>query len=180
VTNAETGPGERPSRRVVDQRIRNRVIEYFEVAASFEAQRKCERDIPIVHVPYEVISEWKDWVWKDPRQDSDLPGIYTQEEFQALCDYQVVWEVATKAVPDDFPSLAQVQALPDWGKLRSTAESALAVFGRRGKMPEDNEVPEAAGRRPVRANLARMSLRATSGSVLPPHRFGPPCGLGFR
>lgn len=140
MTNSESGTEAPPSGRVVDQRIRNRIIEYLEVAESFEVQRKYERDVPIVHVPYEVINQWEDWVARDPRQDPDMPGIYTSEEVEALCHYQAVWEAATTAVPDDYPALEMVQALPEWENLRSAAKSALGVFKKRGKLPEDHEV----------------------------------------
>jgi hypothetical protein len=141
VSSGSTGSEDRPSERVVEQRIRNRVIEYFEVAASFDAQQKYARDVPIAHVPYEVINQWEDWVWKDPRSDPDLPTVYAADEVEALRQYQSVWDVACRAVSDDFPSLDQVQALPEWEQLRQAAESALGVFARRGRMPEDHELP---------------------------------------
>lgn len=38
---------ERPSDRVIEQRVRNRLIEYFELASSVAGQQEYERDAPI-------------------------------------------------------------------------------------------------------------------------------------
>ena len=135
------GANERPSGRVVEQRIRNRVREYFEVASSYEAQRQYERDAPIAHVPYEVINQWDDWVKHDPREDSHQLEVYSPDEVEALCDYQAALDVACHAVSDNYPPLDEVQSLPEWHQLRQAAGAALAVFARRGKLPEEYEVP---------------------------------------
>jgi hypothetical protein len=50
------GPGE----RVAEQRVRNRIIEYLELAASLAAQADYDSAVPIAHVPYEVINQWED------------------------------------------------------------------------------------------------------------------------
>jgi hypothetical protein len=134
------GDPAKPSRRVVEQRVRNRIIEYLELASSFEAQQEYERDVPIEHVPYEVINQWEDWVHKDPREDRDLPDVYDGAEVEAMCQFHAAWDDAASAVPNNYPSLSEVQALPEWSRLRDTARSALSVFMRRGKMSEDHEV----------------------------------------
>lgn len=129
-----------PSRRIVAQRIRNRVIEYLELASSFEEQRECERNAPIAHIPYEVIEQWVDWVRMDPKQDPDLSDVYDRDEAEALGRFHTVWEAAVRAVPDNYPTLSEVQGLAEWKRLRDAAMLALAVFMRRGTMPEDHEV----------------------------------------
>jgi hypothetical protein len=127
-------PGGDPSERVIDQRARNRIIEYLELAASFAAQRKYERAAPIVHVPYEVIAQWEDWV---PHLDLVLgtSEVYTVEEAEALTRFQAIWDEAVSALGNHYPPLEDVQAMPAWERLRREAESALAIFARRGKLP---------------------------------------------
>jgi hypothetical protein len=138
----ETRPAEdAPSPRLVEQRIRNRVIEYLALASSFDAQRKYERDVPIEHVPYEIINMWEDSFPVDPRRQSDLPHVYSPDEVVAIRDYQSVWDLTADALPDPYPSLADVQAMPEWETLRRAAEMASEVFARRGKFPEDREAP---------------------------------------
>jgi hypothetical protein len=128
-----------PSKRVVDQRIRNRIIEYFELAASYESQLAYERDVPIAHVPYEVINQWEDWVPPAPMKMVNDLRVFSTAELQAIEDFQPVWEATAAAVPDDYPPLSAVQALPAWDELRRQALIALGVFQVRGKLPEDQE-----------------------------------------
>lgn len=126
--------------RLIEQRVRNRIIEYLELAASFEEQRRYERAVPIAHVPYEVINQWDDWVWTDPASNTYNLDIYAAAEVDALCHF---WETLAKvsdAVPDNYPALSDVQATPEWMLLRETAERALEVLMKRGKLPEDVEI----------------------------------------
>jgi hypothetical protein len=67
---------DKPSRRVAERCVRIRIIEYLELASSFEAQQEYERDVPVAHVPYEIINQWEDWVHKDPREDRDFSDVY--------------------------------------------------------------------------------------------------------
>jgi hypothetical protein len=130
-----------PSRRLVEQRLRNRVIEYFELVGRSESQRDYVASAPaFVNVPYEIINQWEDWVPEDPRRSQALAAVYSPDEVQALRDYHGAWEIAADAIPDDYPSLAAVQALPEWEQLTEAAASAGSVFARRGKLPEDQEV----------------------------------------
>jgi len=134
------GDPDEPSRRVVEQRVRNRIIEYLEPASSLEAQQQYERDVPIAHVPYELINQWEDWVHKDPREDRDLSDVYDGAEVEAMCQFHAAWEDAASAVANNYPPLSEAQALTEWDRLREAARSALSVFMRRGKMSEDHEV----------------------------------------
>lgn len=128
-----------PSERVVDQRIRNRIIEYFELAASFDHQLAYEKNAPIAYVPYEVINQWEDWVPAGPMTAAKDPSVFSAAELQEMQDFQLVWESTAAAFPDDYPPLSDVQALPAWDQLRQQAERALRVFEVRGKLPEDQE-----------------------------------------
>jgi hypothetical protein len=124
----------------MEQRVRNRVIEYLELASSFEEQQEHERAFPIAHIPYEVINQWEDWVHMDPREDLNRSDVYDSAEVQAMGQFHATWDDVASAIPDDYPPVSEVQVLPEWGRLRDAAESALSVFMRRGKMPEDHEV----------------------------------------
>lgn len=129
------------SERIVQQRIRNRVIEYLELAASFEEQRRYERNVPIAHVPYEVINQWEDNFPQGPPAEFQRGDAFTPEEVRAITEFHQVWEAVAKALPDDFPTLDAVQAMVAWETLREVAASTYAVLMQRGKMPEDREVP---------------------------------------
>lgn len=128
------------SDRLIEQRIRNRIIEYLELASSFEDQRRYEHDAPVAHVPYEVINQWGDQVWKHPSENPYRLDIYDAAEVEALVLYQEVLEAVARAVPDDYPGLTDVQAMPEWRLLRDTAQHTFGVLMRRGKFPEDREI----------------------------------------
>jgi hypothetical protein len=128
------------SDRLIEQRVRNRIVEYLELAASFEDQRRYEQDVPIAYVPYEVINQWGDQVWRNPRENPYNGDIYDAAEVEALVRYQEFLEEVSRALPDDYPPLIDVQATPEWQLLRDTAEHALGVLMKRGKFAEDREI----------------------------------------
>jgi hypothetical protein len=138
---AGSGADDRPSERVVEQRIRNRVIEYLDLAASFEVQQRYERDAPIAYIPSEVIEQWADNFPRTPRPDADLLDVYSTDEVEAIRQFHALWDAAADAIPDGYPSLSEVQAMPQWEQLRLAAASARDIFARRGPMPEHQEVP---------------------------------------
>ena len=128
-----------PTDRVVEQRVRNRIIEYFELTSSVALQSAYEKAAPIAHVPYEVINQWEDQLPNGPDAIVE-PSVYTQEELDALARFHAVWNATAEAVPNNYPTLSEVQRLPAWERLRAEAESALTVFAHRGKLSEDHEV----------------------------------------
>jgi len=131
----------RPSRRIVAQRVRNRIIEYLELAASFEDQITYQRNAPNISVPNEVINQWEDWNSTDPREHWTSPeGVYTPEEVEAVQSFHTTWEHVADGTPDPLPELEATQRLAEWDELRRAARSALDVFAYRGPLPEDREL----------------------------------------
>ena len=123
--------------------MRNRIIEYLELAASYEAQLAYEKAVPFVQVPYEVINQWEDLVPSPPQQIVDDRAVFSSLELQAIEEFRPIWKAAACAVGDDYPPLSDVQALPEWDSLRQQAEVGLRVFQLRGKLPEDEEALDA-------------------------------------
>lgn len=128
---------ESPSDQVIDQRIRNRIIEYLELASSFEDQRIYQSKAP-VHVPNEIINQWEDWV-PDPRRPHFSEPVFSREEQHAIIAYHHVWTEVCKATPKRLPSLEILFETAEWQRLRDAAVSASAVFAVRGRLPEDEE-----------------------------------------
>jgi hypothetical protein len=133
-------PRAQPCARVIEQRIRNRVIESLELAGSFDQQDQYRAIVPFVNVAYEVINGFGDVVPSDPRTDAGILSVYTASEVTALGAFYDAWRIATQALPDNFPSNAHAQSLPEWIEMRAVAHVALAVFELRGRMSEDREV----------------------------------------
>ena len=130
---------EQPTERIVQQRIRNRIMEYFALAASFEEQRRYELAAPIAQVAYEVINQWGDQLPQGAERELERSSVFSSDEVAALRAFEMVLEKTSRVVPDDYPTLDRVQAMPVWEELRQAAVEALAVFDRRGSMPEDRE-----------------------------------------
>jgi len=116
-------------------RVRNRLIEYLEVAASFDEQREYQRRAPGVNVAGEVLHQWEDWLTEDWPQRYAGP-IFSEAERAAMTAYHAVVDPLAKGAVAPSLSLEQVQELPQWQGLRAAAENTLAVFMQRGKLPE--------------------------------------------
>ena len=139
VSSDGTSRPDQPSERVVAQRIRNRVIEYLDLAGSFEEQREYEINVPIAHVPYEVNNQWGDQFPQGPEREFDRSTVFSADEQAAALAFDRVLQEVSRATPDDYPTLDAVQAMPAWDRLRQAALDAGAVFARRGKLSEDIE-----------------------------------------
>ena len=118
---------------VVLQRIRNRIIEYLELASSFDAQTRYHAAAPGVRVPNEVLNQWEDWADGDWLQ---YEPAFTPDEIGAMRRFQRVWEDVCNATPSDLPDLDELLPTPSWRQLAAGAEQALAVFMRSGPRPE--------------------------------------------
>ena len=125
------------SRILLDQRIRNRIIEYLETASSYEEQLQYEANVPIVHVPNEMINEWADYV--DLDRDDYRGPVYSTEEKAAIIRFDGIWNQVIEETPEKMPSLETLLGSPPWEKLRIGAQEALDVFRLRGKCDENRE-----------------------------------------
>lgn len=123
----------RPSERVVGQRIRNRVIEYLELASSFDQQRDFDRRVCAAH---EIIEMWVDWTGPDHQFADD---VYTDDERKALSLFHTDWEMAANATSGSAPRIVEVQQRVEWQRMRASAEQALATLMQRGKLSEETE-----------------------------------------
>jgi hypothetical protein len=122
--------------RYVRQRIRNRIIEYLELASSFDEQAEYQSAAPNIHVPSEVLNQWADWVSGDWREYIAAP-VFTSDEIEAVARFHDVWSGVCDATPDDLPDLQDLVGTMPWRQLAAAASSALAAFHPNGRSPED-------------------------------------------
>lgn len=122
--------------RLVEQRVRNRLIEYLTLASSFEEQREYQAAVPAISVPNEVINQWEDWASEQSLAGFG-PPVFTSDECVALTAFGRIWEQVACETPAELPSLEETLRLPEWEQLRAAAEAAVKVFERRGRLPED-------------------------------------------
>ena len=128
------------SKQLIFQRVRNRIIEYLEVASSFDEQRKYQKAVPFVSVPSEMINQFEDSVPnKGVLDDFELP-VYSTVEQAALRQFYKTWGDVAQNTPNPLPPLEETLKLTKWKELREAAEETLVVFLDRGKLSEDKEI----------------------------------------
>jgi hypothetical protein len=128
-----------PSRRLVMQRVHNRMIEYWEFASSVEAQREFERTHPFAAAAWEVIEQWADWEWAHGDPLFREPA-FTSDERGAVNEFHRVWAPiarTSRGIPDDLESAARTD---EFARIREAAARSLEVFRVRGRLPEDEEI----------------------------------------
>ncbi len=127
-------------RALLPSEFRNRIIEYLELASSFEAQQHYREHVPIAHVPNEVINQWEDWVPTPPTNAEWDDVVYSADELTAIETFNSTWDRVVAAMPNELQTLEQVQTLAEWTELRDAATAASAVLNRRGQFPEGQEI----------------------------------------
>lgn len=132
-----------PSDRLIAQRVRNRVIEYLELASSYAYQREYRDAVPQLNMPFEIINKWEDWTSRDAEGNLLILSVYSAPEADQLRLVDVAWQRAADSMPDypAWPTLEEAQATAGWDELRVAASMALTVFERRGRFSDDEENP---------------------------------------
>lgn len=125
----------RPSERVLLQRVRNQLIDYLEIAASFQAQQEFQTQAPQTHVATEVLEQWADWVSPNWQEELKAP-TFSEQERNAITQFQIIWENTHKTLVRPLPVLEYIQLAPAWQQLRVAAEECLWVFMLRGKLSD--------------------------------------------
>jgi hypothetical protein len=127
------------SRQLVHQRIRNRIIEYLEIAASTEEQRDYERRVPIAQVPNEMINMWEDVVHADNWDWYSRP-VFSIEESEAIRAFHDVWLAVADETPEPMPHTIELLiGTPAWNRLMVAARDTLQVLSLRGRFDEETE-----------------------------------------
>lgn len=126
-----------PTRIVVAQRIRNRIMDCLELFSSYEEQLEHQRVAP-VHVPDQIINMWEDWVGGDSL-DWFAEPVFSEQEQLAIREFHATWQRVCDMTPKHLPDLSKLIGTDPWEQLRLGAEAALKVFAARGRLDEDRE-----------------------------------------
>ena len=121
---------------IVIQRIRNRIIDYLELASSFDEQSAYQAAVPHINVPNEVINQWEDWVSPDWSNYITAP-VFSPDEIIAIGQFYDVWEAVAAATPNTLPPLQTLFDTGEWQRLASAAAASLTVLHVRGRLSED-------------------------------------------
>jgi len=115
-------------KKLLQHRIRNRLIEYFDLSSEEIAQwGACE-----------IVNQWQDIVphgWDPGFFDQPVFSAAEQSHIQNFC---VIWNAAADATPDDdIFSVAVLNTSPQWRKFLHDARAAFECFSKRGKFSEE-------------------------------------------
>ncbi len=129
------------SRQLVEQRMRNRTIEYLEMANCEAELLDYQANVP-VNIFDELVNQWEDLSPEPgltPKNSWYPLTVYSEEEVDEVLRFHAVWDAISRSTPPHIDRIEDFFALPEWNRLRSAAASALAVFVKRGKLSEDEE-----------------------------------------
>lgn len=125
-----------PEQPIGLRRVRNRIIEYLELASSFEAQRQLQAATPAMSAPDEVLNQWEDWVTPDWKQHFTEP-VFSAEERNGIAQFAREWSGIADGAPHPLPPLDILITTPNWQALQRAAAALLAVFLLRGRSDEN-------------------------------------------
>jgi hypothetical protein len=121
---------------LVEQRVRNRIIEWLEVVAAYQV------DPP----PYdlnEILNQWQDWNATPASVERYPQPVYTHEEARSLVSVGVAWSEFCEATPNRIVHEGEHLSKPEWAKLVAASNGALSVLCLRGRLSEESAVGRA-------------------------------------
>jgi hypothetical protein len=127
---------DKPSKQVVLQCIRNRIIEYLDGISSREWAEK-NKHVSSTYVVDDAVNQWDDWVrpgWRDYL----IPPVFSIDEQDAISSYHTTLENVDDSISNALPDI--LRDTPEWEDLRRQAERSLSVFLERGRFSDDEEV----------------------------------------
>ncbi|MFT7775664.1 hypothetical protein [Roseateles sp.] len=120
------------SSQLVEQRVRNRIIEWLELIVEYEAS-------PPGFDLNEVLNQWEDWNPCATTNSESYPTpVYTSSETVLLVSVHHAWQEFCGATPQIITQDSSELIKPQWATLVSVATSALGELNKRGKLPEDH------------------------------------------
>jgi hypothetical protein len=123
---------ERPPLRIVEQRLRNRLMELLDAIATEAADS-----------PYDAINDWEFLGGSlDSRRPQELAApVYTKEEIEAVGQVHQAWRRLERDIPADvnWLSFEPFESRSSWRALAAAAGDALTVFRERGRLSEEEE-----------------------------------------
>jgi hypothetical protein len=131
-----------PSEQVVLQRIRNRVIEDLEKAASYTEQRRYQDGVPLINVVTEIVCMWANDHVSEGWQSWFRFPVFTPEEIEAVARFDAVLHAVADSLPTATPQLSDLIRTEPWERLRLAAAESLAVFQLRGRLSEETDAAE--------------------------------------
>jgi len=122
---------------VIEQRVRNGLIQYFELASSEELLLKYQRDAPIAQVLVELVEQFEDWFQVEHIKDGWYKEpTYTQEEIDAILRFREIWEMLLN-LPDYVDSIGNFLSSNYWPPFQKEAQKTLNILMLRGYLSDE-------------------------------------------
>ncbi len=123
---------------VVSQRIRNRIMEYFDLASSKEALFEYQDNVKSVNILNELANQWEDWFSIEGfKKGWYVEPTYTKEECDALLSYHKLWDRVFDELPAEIETIEQFVNSNWWTRVQEKSKSGLAIFMKRGYFNEE-------------------------------------------
>ena len=130
---------EKVSDIVIDQRVRNGLIQYFELASSEELLLKYQRDVPIAQVLVELVEQFEDWFKLEHIKDGWYKEpTYTKEEIASILRFSEIWEMLLD-LPEYVDSIGNFLSSKYWPPFQKEAKQTLEVLMKRGYLSDEKE-----------------------------------------
>jgi hypothetical protein len=120
------------SSTLIEQRIRNRIIEWLEMMVVYQVN-------PPSYDLNEVLNQWEDWNSSPASVEMYPPPVYTHEEATCLMSVGVAWSELCDATPNLIVHEVEQFSKPEWAKLVAASNEALRVLSLRRKFSEESE-----------------------------------------
>lgn len=115
------------TKKLLQQRIRNRIIEYFDL--SYEEIAKFGA--------FEIINMWQDFVPEGWDENFFKEPVFSKKEQAHIKQFCEIWGRTAEATPADIFDKETLQNSIDWSTFVSEAKKAHKLFEERGKFSEE-------------------------------------------
>jgi len=113
---------------ILEQRVRNRIIECLELFASATETSIIGPDAAM-NLWYDFVPKWSADAFPSP--------TYSGAEREAVRLVHEAVDLAARSTPDPLPSVPELMLNPSWQLLMDSSEAALREFRKRGKLSEE-------------------------------------------
>ena len=115
---------------LLNQRLRNRIIEVLEMFADEAFVEKFGTD--------EIIESWYDFVDEDRFEYINEP-VFTKNEINSIKRFLNLLESSFESVPTTW-TISELDNNKPWNNLVSAAKEELEIFMERGRLDEEKEI----------------------------------------
>ena len=123
--------------QVIDQRVRNRLIEYLEMISEYDSSPP-EFDLN------ETLNQWEDWT-PQPWNERFFPKpTFTPEETKALKSVNESWIELCESTPANISDEPAVTKTSAWTDFTEKSKLALEIMSQRGLLDEERPAEQGA------------------------------------